>query len=105
MRAALPLCLLLVACEREVAPVPPPTPAVVRIALPADPPVVLLPLVAGRCTACHSGEMIANQPALSADQWAATVKKMRDVYHAPLEPADDAAVVAALTGMRVARAP
>lgn len=52
------------------------------------------------CLACHSREMIAYQPRLSREQWAATVKKMREVYKAPIAEGDDAAIVAALLSMQ-----
>ena len=48
------------------------------------------------CTACHSAEMIRTQPHLSPDAWAAEVKKMREAYHAPYQPTEDPALVAAL---------
>ena len=48
------------------------------------------------CTACHSAELIGTQPKLSPEAWAAEVKKMREVYHAPYAAADDPALVAAL---------
>lgn len=49
------------------------------------------------CTACHSAEMVLTQPSLSAHQWQATVKKMREIYKAPIAEEDDAAIVQALT--------
>ncbi|HEX8421650.1 MAG TPA: hypothetical protein VF638_16705 [Sphingomonas sp.] len=94
------LAMLVAACGPAQTPVPVPTTSVVRIALPDDPDVALPPLLAQQCTACHSAEMIANQPPLGADKWAATVKKMREVYHAPIDAAEDAALVAALVAMQ-----
>jgi len=59
-----------------------------RIDLPADdPPYPDGPhadLVNLHCTACHSTSMVLTQPPLSADQWTAEVKKMREVYRAPI---------------------
>lgn len=64
-----------------------------RIAFPAGAAGTLL---TQSCTACHSSEMILNQPHLGADKWAATVEKMRKAYKAPIAPGDDAKIVAAL---------
>ncbi|MFZ4690720.1 MAG: cytochrome c [Polymorphobacter sp.] len=52
------------------------------------------------CLACHSGEMILTQPRLTRDEWAAEVVKMRSVYKAPVDPADDAAIIAWLVAMQ-----
>ena len=65
--------------------------------LPAGPHVEV---VTTNCTSCHSASMMTNQPALKPEQWAATVKKMRDVYHAPISAADDAKLVAALVELQ-----
>ena len=43
--------------------------------------------------------MALTQPALSADQWKATVTKMREVYKAPVAEKDVDAIVAYLTAM------
>jgi len=77
-----------------------------RLALPDDPPGFppgdAGDLIADNCTACHSVEMILNQPVLGA-KWQATIEKMRSVYHARIAPGDDAALVAALTSLEAAR--
>lgn len=56
--------------------------------LPADdavfPPGPNVDLVNQRCLSCHSASMVLAQPKLTAEQWQATVKKMRDIYRAPL---------------------
>src|SRR5689334_6717321 len=39
-------------------------------------------LITNNCTACHSAEMILNQPLLGADRWKAEIDKMRGTYHA-----------------------
>lgn len=52
------------------------------------------------CTACHSAEMVLLQPSLSAMQWTSVVKKMREVYKAPIAEEDDADIVAALVALR-----
>lgn len=51
------------------------------------------------CTSCHSASMGLTQPALSADQWKATVLKMRETYHAPVAAKDVPAIVAYLTAL------
>ena len=45
------------------------------------------------CLACHSASMITAQPRLTRVQWAETITKMRTVYGAPIDPADDAAIL------------
>lgn len=60
-------------------------------------------LITNNCSACHSAEMILNQPLLGPDKWKATIDKMRGTYHAPIAPGDDAALVAALTGLQAPR--
>jgi cytochrome c5 len=56
-------------------------------------------VINANCTSCHSASMALTQPALSADQWKATVTKMREVYHAPVAEKDVAAIVTYLTAM------
>ncbi|SFP60154.1 hypothetical protein [Sphingomonas rubra] len=56
-------------------------------------------LVNANCTACHSASMALDQPRLSAEQWRATVTKMREVYKAPVRAADVDAIVQYLVGM------
>lgn len=73
------------------------------IELPADrralPAGAANDLIAQNCTGCHSGEMLTTQPPLDAKTWAAEIAKMRKVYHAPVDPADDARLVAALSAL------
>ena len=45
------------------------------------------------CLACHSAEMVLNQPQLPRATWAAEVTKMRNVYKAPVSEADAALIV------------
>jgi hypothetical protein len=45
------------------------------------------------CLACHSAAMVLNQPRLTRLQWGETLAKMRTAYHAPIDPADDAAIL------------
>jgi cytochrome c553 len=40
------------------------------------------------CLACHSADMVLNQPALPKAQWQAEVDKMRTSYKAPIDPKD-----------------
>lgn len=51
------------------------------------------------CTACHSASMALTQPPMSADQWRATVTKMREIYKAPVDEKDVPAIVAYLVAM------
>lgn len=95
MRAllALPLALLLAACDRA--------PAVVfqdaSITLPDDPND--LPEGPGRdavlenCTACHSPSTLLQQPKVSREKWESIVGKMRKLYKAPVDDAAAAQVV------------
>ena len=45
------------------------------------------------CLACHSTEMVLNQPALPKATWEVEVRKMITVYRAPIEEADVPAIV------------
>lgn len=45
------------------------------------------------CLACHSAAMITAQPRLTRVQWGETIAKMRTVYGAPIDPADDRAII------------
>ena len=103
MKRAILLAGLLAGCSSE-----PESPnaadPVVTMVLPAD--TVTLPAtpagerVTDACTACHSAEMIRQQPKMDAEKWAATVRKMREAYHAPIGPGDDAALVSALVELQ-----
>ncbi|MBC7507121.1 MAG: cytochrome c [Sandarakinorhabdus sp.] len=59
--------------------------------------------VNGNCLSCHSGEMVLNQPKLSAAEWQGEVTKMRTSYKAPVNAGEDAAIVAWLTAMQARR--
>ena len=50
-------------------------------------------LTNANCLLCHSIDMVLYQPPLSRAGWEAEVKKMRNVYKAPIDPTDDAALV------------
>jgi cytochrome c553 len=45
------------------------------------------------CLACHSADMVLNQPALPKAIWEAEVHKMINVYRAPIDNADVPAIV------------
>jgi cytochrome c553 len=48
------------------------------------------------CLACHSADMVLNQPGLPTATWQAEVRKMIDVYKAPIDDAEIAPIVAYL---------
>ena len=45
------------------------------------------------CLACHSADMVLNQPPLPRATWEAEVHKMINVYKAPIDQTDVAAIV------------
>ena len=45
------------------------------------------------CLACHSADMVLNQPALPMAQWQAEVDKMQAAYKAPIDPKDVDAIL------------
>ena len=49
--------------------------------------------VNNNCLACHSAAMITAQPRLTRMQWGETIAKMRTVYGAPIDPADEKAIL------------
>ena len=51
------------------------------------------------CAACHSPSMILLQPALTPDQWKGELKKMKEVYKAPVDPAAEPAILSYLEAM------
>jgi mono/diheme cytochrome c family protein len=53
-------------------------------------------VINNNCLACHSAGMVLNQPALTKAAWDAEVRKMINVYKAPVAPEDVAAIVAYL---------
>ena len=48
------------------------------------------------CLACHSADMVLNQPALPKATWEAEVRKMINAYKAPVDAGDIAPIVAYL---------
>lgn len=82
----------------------PPALQSVEIAMPTDEAMFAGPdadLLNGNCAACHSADMVFHQPRMAAAQWAETVKKMRDVYKAPIEDADAAKLPEALARLQM----
>lgn len=49
--------------------------------------------VSQNCLACHSADMVLNQPLLPRATWTAEVAKMRNTYKAPISDADAALIV------------
>jgi cytochrome c553 len=45
------------------------------------------------CLACHSADMVLNQPALSRSAWDSEVHKMIKAYKAPIDEGDVPAIV------------
>ena len=59
-----------------------------------------LDAINNNCLACHSADMVLNQPALSKAQWDAEVIKMHTAYKAPIDPKDAAAIVDYLVSIK-----
>jgi hypothetical protein len=55
------------------------------------------------CLACHSADMVLNQPPLSKQAWAVEVNKMINNYKAPIAPEDVATIVGYLTSLKGAK--
>jgi hypothetical protein len=55
------------------------------------------------CLACHSADMVLNQPALSKQAWAVEVNKMINNYKAPIAPEDVGTIVEYLTALKGAK--
>jgi hypothetical protein len=52
------------------------------------------------CLACHSVEMVLNQPAMSKDAWTSEVKKMINNYKAPIVSEDVGPIVDYLVALK-----
>jgi hypothetical protein len=52
------------------------------------------------CLACHSADMVLNQPALPKAQWEAQVNLMRTAYKAPIDPKDVDAILDYLVSIK-----
>ena len=57
-------------------------------------------LADANCLSCHSVGMIMNQPVLSRAAWEAEVNKMRNVFKAPVDAADVAAITDYLVSIK-----
>jgi mono/diheme cytochrome c family protein len=57
-------------------------------------------LINNNCLACHSADMVLNQPALSKNSWTTEVSKMINIYRAPVAPQDVDAIVDYLTRIK-----
>jgi cytochrome c553 len=55
------------------------------------------------CLACHSADMVLNQPPLPRPSWQAEVEKMRAVYKAPIQDADVQSIVDYLVQIKGAK--
>jgi hypothetical protein len=55
------------------------------------------------CLACHSADMVLNQPKLSKQAWTAEVDKMINNYKAPVAPEDVGPIVEYLTALKGAK--
>jgi hypothetical protein len=55
------------------------------------------------CLACHSADMVLNQPTLSKQAWTAEVNKMINNYKAPIAAEDVGAIVDYLTVLKGAK--
>jgi hypothetical protein len=89
------LLLTLAACSD-----PAPEFAAVAITLPDDdgafPDGPGVEAVTNNCGACHSPSMILNQPRLTRAEWQKSIDKMRKVFKAEIDPADEAAILSYL---------
>jgi cytochrome c553 len=56
--------------------------------------------VNNNCLACHSADMVLNQPALPKVQWQAEVDKMHTAYKAPIDPKDVGAILDYLVSIK-----
>jgi mono/diheme cytochrome c family protein len=57
--------------------------------------------VTNNCAACHSPDMILNQPKQTREQWAKSIDKMRKIFKAEIAEADEAAILDYLAGVSV----
>lgn len=86
------LLLPLVACQEAA-----PSFSVVSVTLPdaelAFPARPGVDAVINNCGSCHSSDMILNQPKQTRAQWAKNIEKMRKIFKADIDPADEAAIL------------
>jgi mono/diheme cytochrome c family protein len=57
------------------------------------------------CLACHSADMVLNQPALPKASWETEVRKMITIYKAPIDDTDVAPIVAYLVRAKAEKQP
>jgi cytochrome c5 len=57
-------------------------------------------VAAANCVACHSVDMVMNQPVMPKAAWEAEVNKMRNVYKAPVQASDVTAISDYLTSIK-----
>jgi hypothetical protein len=55
------------------------------------------------CLACHSADMVLDQPSISKQAWAVEVNKMINNYKAPVAPEDVGPIVDYLTALKGAK--
>jgi cytochrome c553 len=106
-RKVLPLALLMVAALAPVSGRTEPliTLKSVTVDLPDSDRTFLGPgsdAINNNCLACHSADMVLNQPALPKSVWQAEVTKMIQNYKAPVSEEDVAAIVDYLAHMKPA---
>ena len=89
-RASLTALFSTVALAAEVSIVPPPETATLK-------PGPGLALAQASCLTCHSVEYLSTQPPMPKAFWAASVKKMREKYAAPVPEESLEALVDYLT--------
>ncbi|MBN9144599.1 MULTISPECIES: cytochrome c [unclassified Novosphingobium] len=81
----------------------------VRVSLPQDfdveyPAGAGADAVNANCRACHSPSMVLSQPPLSAEEWHKEVRKMIDVYKAPIAEDQVGAITGYLTALSASAA-
>ena len=55
------------------------------------------------CLACHSADMVLNQPTMPKDAWKSEVNKMISIYKAPIAAEDVTAIVDYLAAVKGTR--
>jgi sulfite dehydrogenase (cytochrome) subunit B len=76
-----------------------PAPAFKSLSVDLPPDVAVFPdgpnvkTVTQNCLACHSADMVLDQPLLPRATWTTEVTKMRTAYKAPISDADAALIV------------
>jgi hypothetical protein len=106
MRAAAFLLLALAGCQQKADDF---AFANTSITLPDDsvtlPPGPNVELATAACLACHSADMITNQPRMTDKQWTANVEKMVKVYKANIDAKDVPQIVDYLVAMQAKPSP